>query len=243
MKILKEQLDFFLDQLPDAADIRAEIAGSHSIYPFNEIAHVIAILLSRSVLSIEQYYGLRVAYITRNPFLEIFEISAPRTFGEKWAQSHLAALVTDLVKPSKRLDSKYSGQYDFLLDEGIRVEVKASRAVAAKIDGPLYVRALTSDAVEPFDMNFQQVKPACCDVFVWIAVWSDKIRYWILSSQELEAHRDYSTRQHRGNSGEGQLHLNHENVHDFDEYEFSSGEILRAIRAAHLRQLAARLAK
>lgn len=35
-------------------------------------------------------------------------------------------------------------------------------------------------------MNFQQVKPRCCDVFVWIAVWRDVIRYWVLSSNEVE---------------------------------------------------------
>lgn len=34
-------------------------------------------------------------------------------------------------------------------------------------------------------MNFQQIKPGCCDVFVWIGVWRDVIRYWVLSSDEV----------------------------------------------------------
>jgi len=34
-----------------------------------------------------------------------------------------------MVKPSKKLDEGYSGEYDFLLDGIIKIEVKASRAV------------------------------------------------------------------------------------------------------------------
>jgi len=49
-------------------------------------------------------------------YLYIFEISAPRGFGERWAQGHLKELVPDLQKPSKKLDPEYSGQYDFFLD-------------------------------------------------------------------------------------------------------------------------------
>ncbi len=90
----------------------------------------------------------------------------PRGFGELWAQGHLKELVPDSVKPTRKLDSNYSGQYDFLLDDKIRIEVKASRAVAFRTDEPLYVKALAFDSIKQFDMNFQQIKPACCDVFV-----------------------------------------------------------------------------
>ena len=80
----------------------------------------------------------------------------------------------DLEKPSKKTDPEYSGQYDFFF-KGIRIEVKASRAVDADSDEPLYVKALASDSEKRFWMNFQQIKPACCDVFVWVAVWRDVI--------------------------------------------------------------------
>lgn len=89
-------------------------------------------------------------------------------------------------------------------------------------------------------MNFQQVKPACCDVFVWIAVWRDKIRYWILSSHELEHHRDYSTGQHRGNTGEGQLHVRQDNINDFKMFEAASNNLANAIRDAYAREVVAR---
>lgn len=86
-------------------------------------------------------------------------------------------------------------------------------------------------------MNFQQVKCRCCDVFVWVAVWRDKIRYWVLSSYELENHQDYSGGQHRGNSGEGQLHVRQDNISDFLPFEVPSNGLGEAIRAAYLREL------
>lgn len=77
--------------------------------------------------------------------------------------------------------------------------------------------------------NFQQIKPACCDVFVWIAVWRDVIRYWVLSSDEVRNNRYYSVGQHRGNIGEGQLWLKDTNIDDFSNYEVGVRDILAKI--------------
>ncbi|MBI5078761.1 hypothetical protein HZB08_01925, partial [Candidatus Saganbacteria bacterium] len=94
---------------------------------------------------------------------------------------------------------------------------------------PLYVKALAWKSKRPFDMNFQQVKPRCCDVFVWIGVWRDVIKYWVLSSKEMETSKYYSKGQHRGNTGEGQLHLKHDNIKEFREYEVAPKELLEKI--------------
>ena len=158
---------------PTRSAFRSNLETLVSVYPFNEYEYIIAALLAASKLTHDEYVELRDAYIARNMFLYIFEISAPRGFGEAWAQGHLKELVPELQKPSKKLDSSYSGEYDFLLDDRIKIEVKASRAVDFDSDEPLYVKALASDSTKRFDMNFQQVKPACCDVFVWIGVWRD----------------------------------------------------------------------
>lgn len=240
MEVLRKQLDELVDTLPDAQALRSRVEELFSVFPFNEFEYVIATLVGRDVLSLDQYYELRDSYIERNVFLYIFEISAPRTFGEAWAQGHLRELVPELKKPSKKLDSTYSGEYDFFLDGQIRIEVKASRAVDAKSDEPLYVKALASDSPKTFWMNFQQVKPACCDVFVWIAVWRDKIRYWVLSSHEVENHRNYSPGQHRGNTGEGQLHVRDDNIRHFVSYEAPSNLLAAAIRGAYEREQNAR---
>jgi hypothetical protein len=240
MEKLQQELDKLLAQLSDADDVKARVQTLISVYPFNEYEYLISTLLGAGVLSLDDYYVLRDEYISRNLYLYIFEISAPRGFGELWAQGHLKELVPDLIKPNKRLDPAYRGQYDFLLDGKIRIEVKASRAVAFKTDEPLYVKALSSESEKHFDMNFQQIKPACCDVLVWIGVWRDVIRYWVLASREVSSNRYYSTAQHRGNVGEGQLHLKKENIAEFKRYEAHSNELEQAIKDAYARQMLSR---
>jgi hypothetical protein len=109
MEHLQEQLDQLLSQVPDADAIRAQLDNLVSVYPFNEYEFVISHLLAAEVLTLDAYYELRDEYVARNMFLYIFVISAPRTFGESWAQGHLKELVPDFQKPSKKRDPDYSG--------------------------------------------------------------------------------------------------------------------------------------
>ncbi len=235
MEKLKQELDRLIATLPNEADFRQKLADLFSVYPFNEYEYIISTLLAADRLTFDEYIELRDGYISRNRFLYIFEISAPRGFGEAWAQGHLSELVPDLVKPSKKLDEDYSGQYDFFLDGKIKIEVKASRAVDFDTTEPLYVKALATDSPKDFDMNFQQVKPACCEVFIWLGVWRDKIRYWVLASKEVSGNKYYSVGQHRGNVGEGQLHIRRDNIKEFTQYEARSITLLKAIRDAYRR--------
>ena len=239
MERLREDLDSLLSTLSNEPEVRDRLRSLVSVYPFNEYEYIIAHLLAMNVLDLDGYLDLRDNYIARNLYLYVFEISAPRTFGEAWAQGHLKELVPALRKPTRRMDPDYSGQYDFRLDD-IRIEVKASRAVDADLDGPLYVKALASTSRRSFWMNFQQVKPGCCDLFVWIAVWRDVIRYWVFASHEVETHPHYSPGQHRGNIGEGQIHIRQDNIDDFREYEVRSNLLENAIRAAYEREIEAR---
>jgi len=96
-------------------------------------------------------------------------------------------------------------------------------------------KALASDSEKRFLMNFQQIKADLCDVFVWIAVWRDAIRYWVLSSQEIKSSPHYSKGQHRGNVGEGQLHVRNDNINDFAQYEVKPSHLEDEIRLAHFR--------
>ncbi len=236
MERLKKYLETLIDQVEDSGEIIERLENLISVYPFNEYEYMIATLLGRKKLNLDDYYALRDEYIERNMYLYIFEISAPRGFGETWAQGHLKELVPELEKPSKKKDPSYSGQYDFYLDNEISIEVKASRVVDFDLQAPLYVKALASVSERPFDMNFQQIKPGCCDVFVWVGVWRDKIRYWVLSAKEVESNRYYSKGQHRGNVGEGQLHLRHDNISEFSQYETIGRDLLASIRDAYRRQ-------
>lgn len=236
MEKLKEQLDDLVSRLENESELRQRLGDLFSVFPFNEYEYIISTLLGLGKLSLDEYYELRDEYIARNMFLYVFEISAPRGFGETWAQGHLKELVPELVKPSKKRDPDYSGQYDFYLDEKIRIEVKASRAVDFNSREALPVKALSSDSEKEFDMNFQQTKPECCDVFIWVGVWRDLIRYWVLASDEVANNKYFSKGQHRGNVGEGQLHLKHDNIDEFAKYEAKSNRLLEAIMNAYKRQ-------
>lgn len=198
-----------------------------AIYPFNKYETLFFSLIHAGHLSFEDYQKIRQEYLKHNPYLYVFEISAPRGFGEKFAQNYIHKLCPELQKPSKKSDPTYSGEYDFWLDN-IKIEVKASRAVDRNSDAPLYMKALSTDTTSPFLMNFQQLKPLCCDVFVWMAVFRDDILLWVINSQTVLSHSLFSKGQHRGNHGnEGQLHITNENIQQFDSF-LVKGNLLKA---------------
>ena len=188
--------------------------------------------MDKGGLTYEQYINIRTEYITANPYLWVFEISAPRGFGEKFAQTFVQAKCSKLQMPSKKLDADYSGEYDLWLD-GIRIEVKASRAVDSDSDEPLYVKALARNTEKRFLMNFQQLKPQCCEVFIWVAVFRDQIVTWVMSAKEVQENSLFSKGQHRGNKGnEGQLHIKNDNIHLFTPYQLIGDNLETAIRKA-----------
>lgn len=230
----------FTGSKKDLFEIMALMDEDEAVFPFNEYEHLICTLINKEEFTYEQYLEIRTEYINANPNLWIFEISGPRTFGEKFAQTYVNGKCSILRKPSKKLDPTYSGQYDFWLDD-ITIEVKASRAVDKDSPEPLYVKALSRKTKRNFLMNFQQLKPQYCDVFIWVAVFRNEIVSWVMSSQEVRENPLYSKGQHRGNKGnEGQLHIKHDNIHVLNPYELKDGDLETAIRDAYARGLASK---
>ena len=203
----------------------SELDNLFSIYPFNKFEYIICNLLADKIIDIDYYIKIRNDYISRNKFLHLYEITSPRGFGEMWAQTHLNELVQELERPNKILDSSYHGEYDFYLplpdNSGIKVEVKASRAVDSKSDEQLIIKALATDSKKTFNMNFQQLKPSCSDIFIFIGVWRDKIRYWVLSADDIKHNKYYSKNQHSKGIKEieeGQLWITEKNINEFDKF-------------------------
>lgn len=231
-KILKS----FTGSKADLETIIAMVEEDQAIFPFNEYEHLICNLVEKGGLNYDQYLEIRTEYINENPNLWIFEISAPRGFGEKFAQTYVQGKCSKLEKPSKKIDLNFSGQYDLWLD-GISVEVKASRAVDSDSEEPLYMKALSRNTNKKFLMNFQQLKPQCCDVFIWVAVFRDEIVLWVMNSSEVLNNPLFSKGQHRGNRGnEGQLHVKHDNVHLLKKYELTDDNLEQVIRDAAQRK-------
>jgi hypothetical protein len=238
MEKLNEQLNTLIERLSNSNHFRDELEQLKSIYPFSKYEYIISTLFSRNKLTFEEYLEIRDEYIDRNLFLPLFEITAPRGFGDTWALGHLMQLEPEFKRPKKKLDTTYKGEYDLYLnwEDGkkqryIKIEVKASRATdREKNDEPLYVKALPSDSKRPFLMNFQQLKPKCCDVYLWIAVYRDNIKYWVINSKEIQSNKDF-TPQHRNEETakrkrgykkediyEGQIMVTEDNISYFNKY-------------------------
>ena len=234
---LKDKIAYsFTGTKEDLATVLEMIEEDQSIFPFNEYERLFCNLINKGGLTFEQYIDIRTEYISENPNLWIFEISAPRGVGEKFAQTYIQGKCSKFKKPSKKLDPNYSGQYDLVLD-GITIEVKASRAVDSDSEDPLYMKALARNTKKRFLMNFQQLKPQFCDVFIWVAVFRDQIVLWIMSSNEVLNNPLYSKGQHRGNKGnEGQLHVKDDNIHFLNDFELIGDDIESTVRAAALRK-------
>ncbi|PJB49417.1 MAG: hypothetical protein CO103_05745 [Chloroflexi bacterium CG_4_9_14_3_um_filter_45_9] len=66
-----------------------------------------------------------------------------------------------------------------------------------------------------------------CDFFIFLAVWSDQIIYWLLSNDEVKKNK-YLSHQHRGGI-EYQIGITDKNIADFEKYRVSPSEIGRKV--------------
>ncbi len=268
-----EQLDKFIDiqkaQLPEEAKslLAKDELEEVSKYPFNQYTNIFSILLKKGTLSYEGYTQARDEYFKRNPNLDKFEM-APRTFGQTWGENWLKEKYQGkLINPPHQ--KGYKSEFDLWLPysgNGIKVEVKASHVADEESNQPLVQKAQkkpkgTEESVLAeiekihFKMNFQQLKPKFCDVFVWIAVWLDDIDVWVIPSSKIklktietpklrpkesivrEGGVIYMTNQHRGakNSDvdEGQIFVSNLHYKDLNLYKVKLDEIIDKIKAAY----------
>ena len=227
----RTELRAYLDRLietmrsEDRAALNARLGSLSSAFPFNEYEYIIAFLSNRGILSFAEYETLRERYVSANRYLALFDLS-PRTFGQGWAERHLQDLDDSFQTPSRNLDPEYDGEYDLWLD-GIRIEVKSSRAVASNRRGALASRALRRGDDAPFWMNFQQLKVDICDVFILVGVWLDRIAYWVMSNDDVKTHPRLSP-QHRGGI-EFQIGVRNSNIENFDAYRIEASAIAEAV--------------
>lgn len=154
----------------------------------------------------------------------------------------------------KKLLSYESGinQFHDLYDaeRKLRVEVKFSRALkAAKepiteenvIESLLYIstneaRMFNSDEWHKyrFDCNIQQVKQKEFDVLYYGIFFADVVMIFKLTPPDLAKLKYASDKQHKGNVGEGQFHLNEKtyeyHLNEFFERKLTYEELERLLR-------------
>lgn len=226
MKELNKELELLLQDTGKDTHLLETIAAEKSVYPFSPEGRILAYLLSTNAITYDRYLQLQREYTQRNQYLELFELS-PRTFGETWGEKHILSLFPQFMKATKEnlsvLYPDFDGEFDLWLN-GIRVEVKACRANSTETKGSLLNRAyLHSEALASnFKYHYQQLKPSCCDIFIWIGVCKDTLIYWILTSDELLStgklgpqHRNENTGTKPSSVFEGQVFMTEEELSPF----------------------------
>jgi len=226
---LREYLDGLVSSLnkEDRESLNARLEGLVSVFPFNEYEYLLMFLRDRSVITFRDYEALRNRYICANKYLNLYGL-APRIFGQIWGEQHLRDIDPRFQKASKSVDPNYKGEYDLWV-RGVKVEVKAARAIDTAKRGDLVTKALCSASDRPFWMNFQQLKLGVCAVFVFIGVWVDRIDYWVLSNEQVKTN-PYLSHQHRGGI-EYQIRITDKNIRDFDPFLVSGSQAAERVIA------------
>lgn len=214
------------------------IEEEKALFPFSVETRLLAYYLAIGEITYEKYSQLNTEYCERNKYLELFDM-APRTYGQTWGEQHIRSLFPQFIKATKENVSTeypaFDGEFDLWLD-GIRIEVKACRANSEKAGGSLASRAyLHSEAkAAGFKYHYQQLKPSCCDVFIWIGTYRDELIYWVLTSEELQNTGKLGSQHRNENTGiagidifEGQVFMTEEELSPFLVEE---KDILKTVR-------------
>lgn len=223
----QEQLREYLKQLADTLEqqdqafLDARLESLVSVFPFNEYEYILMFLRDHSIITFAEYEQLRNGYVSSNKYLSLYGL-APRIFGQIWGEQHLRDLDTRFKKANTTIDPSFQGEYDLWIN-GIKVEVKAARAIDTKQRGNIVSKALRTDSDRPFWMNYQQLKLDTCDVFVFIGVWVDAIKYWVLSNNEVKTNQ-FLSHQHRGGI-EYQIGITNKNMREFLPFLVAVGKV------------------
>ena len=267
MEHLNNEIDTFKEQLSEADKT---LVSNHELiksskYPFNKYANIFSVLLTKGKLSYDQYVTSRDAYFSRNPNLDKFEM-APRTIGQTWGEDWLKKEKKGILTDPPKKDG-YTSQFDLWLptedNKGIKIEVKSSHVADKAPDRTLVEKAYKkpqgteeeiSKAIKAlnFEMNFQQLKPSCCDVLIWIAVWLDDIDLWVIPSSKIVMRpknaprrkpkdsivlpdgKLYMGTQHQGGKGgevpEGQIFVTNNHYEDLKQYKVSLETLIDKVK-------------
>ncbi len=137
----------------------------------------------------------------------------------KYAQPReLGKLSENIIQALYKLeDSPKGGECDFMLN-GLRIEVKSSRAYSHKGNRSLcHTDDLGTD--KTYDCNMQQVKKHLFDQMIYMVYCVDQIVLFQIPSDEIDKGLRYSNKQHRNSSGEGQFHINKNTYHLHKKYK------------------------
>lgn len=136
-------------------------------------------------------------------FGTVAEIMIKRLYGLE--ESGTLAFDKKEKTSNKRIEIKFST----VLKENEK-KISEDNVIDQCLKANLSNRAMSSADIKDysFDCNIQQVKRKEFDILYYGLFFNDIIEIYQISSDEIIKCPKYSDKQHRGNKGEGQFHLN-----------------------------------
>ena len=117
-----------------------------------------------------------------------------------------------------------------------KIKIRENNVVAQCIEAnELSNRVISSNevAIEKFDCNIQQVKPAEFDVLYYGLFFYDCIQIYRVKSSDVPNIKGWSDKQHKNNTGEGQFHIKDDTYlfhQSYQEKQLSYKELYRLLK-------------
>ena len=137
----------------------------------------------------------------------------------------VAELMMEVLYNLKSAHNQFHDRYDEVDHQRIEIKfstvmkankspIKRHNAIEQCKKANLGNRALNSTDMykKSFDCNIQQVKRLEFDILYYGLFFADRIAIFQMYSNEVLSCVGYSDKQHKGNKGEGQFHLNHRTI-------------------------------
>jgi len=152
---------------------------------------------------------------------------SPTDFGIRFGEYMITKIISNLYKPDNT-------SYDKKTQDNEKLESKWSRALKQNNKNDFFINLfknssnffVKSNTKEKFLCNIQQIKPNCFDILYYGLIFDDKILIFKIESIKLLndiKNIGYSNKQHRGNEGEGQFHINSLNLqYHIDNYLYKT---------------------
>lgn len=224
----EEELRKYLEELEtgckegDRKLVQEELERAMCIMQSSEFDYVLANLQKKNLITSQEYGTLKREQMS-NRYLILYGIDS-RLFAEIWAVEHL-----------KRMDPRFNSEFDRAatkkyeaLFEGIKVGIKACRAVKENVQGDRFKGALRYSLKQPFAFRFRNLNVQMCDVFVFIGVWVNLMIYWVLSEREINLN-EYLVLDQSKQTMDHMIEINNGNIAAFDKYRVHESDLIATI--------------
>ena len=218
---LNEKIDLLSDE--HRKDLIGFIRSNSIVFPFNKKMYVFTYLIHKNIISLGQYNEIIVQYLLDNKYLFLYEMGNT-AFGS-WGEDHLISLYSSGIYKSGIREHDLIARNE---KKEVKIECKSSRALLESASKDM-IGNIVCKAVEyssgNFYLQFDHMKPYFCNVFVFIGVWIDQIKYWIIPSSDISI----IPHSHKRDADGFHIRMDCSNIDFFNTYLVNKEDIFGAI--------------